>query len=67
MKEPFEIVGIILCTITLIAIEVFLATWLWNDIVVFLFDFPSITPSNMLGLMVLLNIIIPHGSNSVKD
>lgn len=67
MKKFFELIGIILLIIILVVIEVFLATFLWNYVAVDIFELPALNPLHMFGLMILLNILIPHSSHMTKD
>lgn len=50
---------IIVFIIALLFAEVWLACWLWGEIMVVIFGLPMLTKWQMFGLMVLANLILP--------
>ena len=50
---------IFILVVALFFVEVWLACWLWGEIMVAIFGLPMLTKWQMFGLMILANLILP--------
>ncbi len=62
-----SLLALVFTILIVIVLVLFLGLWLWGVIAVAIFQLPALTFWQFVGLIILLNILIPHVNYAKKD